>query len=234
MIPLGDENRPRSKSFVNYALLALNIFVFFYQMLLSPRAEEQFIYRFGLVPARFTNVSSPDILVFLTIFTSMFIHADALHLLGNMLYLWVFGDNIEDAVGHLQYVLFYLMCGVAATAAHFFSDPFSEIVAIGASGAISGVLGAYLILYPYARIRTIVTLGFTWTLARVPALAFLGFWFIYQILYVSSPYVSGVAYWAHIGGFLAGMILIKLFPKRPRPLPPPPIPQPYRIPPYSA
>jgi len=167
----------------------------------------------------------------------MFVHADILHILGNMIFLYVFGDNIEDALGHVQYLLFYFVCGLIATAADFLSDPYTQVVAIGASGAISGVLGAYMVLYPYARIRTIITLGFFFYIARIPAIFFLGFWFLYQLLYASAPDISGVAYWAHIGGFLAGFLLIRILPKKQGSFPPPPPPQyypSYRLPPYSA
>jgi len=234
MLPLGDEMRSRSTPFVSYAIIAANVLVFLFQMALTPRAESQFILSYGFIPARFVDfLSSPSLYVLMTVFSSMFIHADILHILGNMLYLYIFGDNIEDALGHIQYLFFYILCGLAATAAHFVSDPYSTIVAIGASGAISGVLAAYFVMYPYARIRTIVALGFFWTISRVPAMFFIGFWFLYQILYVATPAISGVAYWAHIGGFVAGFLLIRLFPRRQRPLPPPP-PQYYPVPPYSA
>jgi membrane associated rhomboid family serine protease len=137
----------------------------------------------------------------------------------------------------VQYLLFYFVCGLIATATDFLSGPYTQMVAIGASGAISGVLGAYMVLYPYARIRTVVTLGFFFYIARIPAIFFLGFWFLYQLLYASTPAVSGVAYWAHIGGFLAGFLLIRILPKRQRPLSPPPPPRyypNYPFPPYSA
>jgi len=240
MIPLGDENRSRSTPVMNYLLIAMNVLVFLYQIMLPPGAQDQFVTRYGFTAGNLSG-SLPSINLFavLTIFTSMFIHADILHIVGNMLFLYVFGDNIEDALGHVQYLLFYFACGLAATAADFLSDPYSQMVAIGASGAISGVLGAYIVLYPYARIRTVVTLGFFFYIARIPAIFFLGVWFLYQLLYASTPDVSGVAYWAHIGGFLAGFLLIRILPKKQRPLPPPPpapyypIP-PYPIPPYSA
>jgi len=235
MIPLGDENRSRSTPVVNYAIIGVNLLVFSYQIMLPPSAQDAFILRYGFTASDLTMpLPSLSAYAILTIFTSMFVHADILHILGNMLFLYVFGDNVEDALGHVQYGIFYFVCGIAATAAQYITDPYSTIVAIGASGAISGVLGAYFVLYPYARIRTIVTLGFFWWIARVPAIFFLGIWFLYQLLYASTPEVSGVAYWAHIGGFLAGFILIRILPKRPRLLPPPPQPSYYNVPPYSA
>jgi membrane associated rhomboid family serine protease len=238
MIPLGDENRSRSTPVVNYLLIAANVLVFLYQIMLPSGAQDQFITRYGFTAANLTSpLPSVDLFAVLTIFTSMFIHADILHILGNMLFLYVFGDNIEDTLGHVQYLLFYFVCGLIATATDFLSDPYTQMVAIGASGAISGVLGAYIVLYPYARIRTVVTLGFFFYIARIPAIFFLGFWFLYQLLYASTPDVSGVAYWAHIGGFLAGFLLIRILPKKQRPLPPPPPPRyypSYPFPPYSA
>lgn len=209
MIPIGDENPSSSKPIVNYLLIFANVIVYLYESILPEAAYEKFILEYGFIPLRFLKSLS-----FLQFFTSMFIHENIVHLLGNMLYLYIFGDNVEDTLGHVNYLVFYLLSGIIASFAHFFSNPFSTSPAIGASGAISGVLGAYFILFPLARIRTLVTLGFFLTSIRIPAIFYLFFWFIYQLLYASFASVLGVAYWAHIGGFIGGILLIKIFPKK--------------------
>jgi membrane associated rhomboid family serine protease len=209
MIPIGDENPRTITPFVNYAIILVNTIIYLYEYIVPSKVYDEIIVEYGFIPARFLQTFN-----FLQIFTSMFIHADLLHLLGNMLYLYIFGDNIEDALGHSGYLLFYLLSGIGASTFHFLSDPLSPYPAIGASGAISGVLGAYFVLYPLSRVRTLVTLGFFTTFIRVPAFVYLFIWFIYQIFYASLPSVSGVAYWAHIGGFVVGIFLIKVFPKR--------------------
>ncbi len=209
MIPIGDENPRTITPFVNYAIILVNTIIYLYEYIVPSKVYDEIIVEYGFIPARFLQTFN-----FLPIFTSMFIHADLLHLLGNMLYLYIFGDNIEDALGHSGYLLFYLLSGIGASTFHFLSDPLSPYPAIGASGAISGVLGAYFVLYPLSRVRTLVTLGFFTTFIRVPAFVYLFIWFIYQIFYASLPSVSGVAYWAHIGGFVVGIFLIKVFPKR--------------------
>lgn len=209
MIPVGDENPKTIKPFINYVIIAINVLVYFYEYTAPSKVYDEIILEYGFIPARFSQTFN-----FLPIFTSMFIHADPIHLLGNMLYLYIFGDNIEDALGHSGYLLFYLFSGIGASIFHFLSDPLSPYPAIGASGAISGVLGAYFILYPLSRIRTLVTLGFFITFIRIPALVYLFIWFVYQVFYASLPTVSGVAYWAHVGGFVTGILLIKSFPKR--------------------
>ena len=150
------------------------------------------------------------------VFTSMFLHGGWLHLIGNMLYLWIFGNNIEDAMGHVRYLIFYLVCGVAASFSHILSDAQSVIPSIGASGAISGVLGAYLLLYPRAKVLVLVPLGFFTQLMHIPASIVLGLWFLLQLLSsaMSGGQGGGVAWWAHIGGFVAGVLLVALFKKR--------------------
>jgi len=209
MLPVGDENPRTITPFVNYAIILVNTIIYLYEYTVPSRVYDEIIVEYGFIPARFLQTFN-----FFPIFTSMFIHADLLHLLGNMLYLYIFGDNIEDALGHSGYLLFYLLSGIGASIFHFLSDPLSPYPAIGASGAISGVLGAYFVLYPLSRVRTLVTLGFFITFIRVPAFVYLLIWFIYQFFYASLPTVSGVAYWAHIGGFVVGVLLIKIFPKR--------------------
>ena len=225
MLPIGDENPSYSRPIVNYALIAVNVAVFIYEFLLPENAFEDLIQAYGFVPSRFS--SGLTLAAIITVFTSMFLHADILHILGNMLYLYIFGDNIEDAMGHIPYLIFYLFCGITSSAFQYLTDTSSSIPSIGASGAISGVLGAYILLYPRARVRTIIFLGFFFTYVKIPALAYLGIWFVYQILYASVPEVSGVAYWAHIGGFLTGIVIMKLYPWKRKPPPPPPPPPPF-------
>jgi membrane associated rhomboid family serine protease len=153
-----------------------------------------------------------------TPFTSMFMHAGLMHLVGNMLYLWIFGDNVEDRMGHVKYAVFYVLCGVGAAAAHTAIDPTSQVPTVGASGAIAGVLGAYLLAFPRAQVSTLVPLGFFITVARLPALIVLGFWFVLQFISglgsLSMRQMGGVAWWAHIGGFVVGMALLFVFQKR--------------------
>lgn len=175
---------------------------------------------FGFVPARFdlTLHGKIDLYVLFTLFSSMFLHADILHILGNMVYLWVFGDNVEDSCGHLGYLVFYLLSGLAGGLLHYYSDPTSIIPSLGASGAISGVLAGYLVLFPIARIRVAVVgyWGF-FRIIRIRAFWMIGFWFLMQVFFVFIADTSGVAYWAHIGGFIAGLLMIKLFARERRP-----------------
>ena len=230
MIPLKDDVPSRTVPFVTLALVGLNVAVFFYQLLLqtsvepgAPRAAEDFIREFGLTPCRLTGdcrVPSDAPHPVLTVFTSMFLHGGFLHLGGNMLYLWIFGDNVEDTLGHARFVLLYLGSGIGAALAQTIVNPFAGIPMVGASGAVSGILGAYLLLFPYATVLTLVTFGFFWRFIRMPALVVLGLWILLQFL---SGYLSlgaaagaggGVAFFAHIGGFFVGMAL--LFVLRPR------------------
>jgi membrane associated rhomboid family serine protease len=214
VFPIGDEHNGRILTpVVNYALIALNVLVFLYEFLLPERELQEFIFRWGAIPA---SVSEGQDLVGLL--TSQFLHGSWLHLGGNMLYLWVFGDNVEDAMGHARYLLFYLLTGVAAGLAQVAVEPSSGIPLVGASGAISGVLGAYILLFPRGRIRSLVVLGFFVTVVLIPAWIQLG---IYILLQFFSGFASlgvrtdetggGVAYWAHIGGFLAGALLVWIF-----------------------
>jgi len=178
--------------------------------------EEALIYQFALIPAAFTGgISLGNIS---DIFTSMFMHAGLAHLGGNMLYLWIFGDNVEDSMGHGRYLLFYLIGGLVASLAHIFTNPASQIPTVGASGAIAAVLGAYLVLYPNSRVLTIIPLGFFLRMTMIPAAIVLGLWFVLQlfsgVLSMGGPDVGGVAFWAHIGGFVAGVILAKIFAKK--------------------
>ena len=215
MIPLRDENPSSRFPIVNYALIALNIIVFVYEWLLGP-ASNEFVYRFALIPARLTG--DPSFAVAGTVLTSMFMHAGLAHIGGNMLYLWIFGDNIEDAMGHGKYLLFYLVGGFAASAAHVLTSPNSQIPTVGASGAIGAVLGAYLVLYPRRRVLTLLCLGCFVRLIMVPAVYLLGFWIVMQVfsglMTLGGPDVGGVAFWAHIGGFATGALLARLFSPR--------------------
>lgn len=240
LLPIGDDNRDRrSTPFVNYLLIALNIFVFIFWQDLGQNLH--FTYAFSAVPGEILTgsdiVTDAKILrdpagqpfempglgytpvpVYLTLITSMFMHGGIAHIAGNMMYLWIFGDNLEDAMGHLNYLIFYLLCGVLAGLSHVFSTAYFGqsllIPSLGASGAISGVLGGYIILFP----RRSVHVWFLFTIFSVPAFLAVGLWFVFQIVNgmgaLGGEEASGVAYAAHIGGFIAGLILVKLFSRR--------------------
>jgi membrane associated rhomboid family serine protease len=217
MIPLRDDRPTRTFAFVTIGLIALNTIVFLHELSLrNPDRVEAFFADFSLTPAHLTQAPSPD--SFLTIFTSMFLHGGWMHILGNMLYLWIFGRSVEDSVGHFKFIIFYLLCGMAAAAAQVAIAPDSTVPMIGASGAISGVLGAYLLLFPRARVLVLFPIWIFWRVFYVPALLLLVFWFGMQLLSglaVHSAGISGgVAFWAHVGGFIAGMLLISIFKKR--------------------
>ena len=250
MIPIGDSVRSRSTPYVNVAIIAVNVIVFFYALSLNTFPNPQFgflseldlfFYDWGTIPACLTDrfgydpEADPRALavfcpagndVLLTPFTAMFIHGGWLHLIGNMIFLWVFGDNVEDAMGHLRYALFYLVVGLAATATHIAVNQNDLIPAIGASGAIAGVLGAYLFLYPRATVAAILPIFILfWLPFYVPAVLLIGFWFLLQlwsgVAALNATDVvgaGGVAWFAHIGGFVAGLLLVQLFViGRPRP-----------------
>ena len=233
MIPLKDDVPSRSAPIVTVLLIALNVLAYFYQASLEfdargpgAGAAEAFIMEFGLVPCRLAgscaapgDFPSPV----MTIFTSMFMHGGLFHVGGNMLYLWIFGDNVEDTVGHGRFLIFYLAAGVAAALAQVMLNPSSRVPMVGASGAVSGVLGAYLLLFPYARVLTLLIIGFFVRFVHVPAMIVLGFWIVLQLLngFITFSAQSmgrgesgGVAWFAHIGGFLAGMLLLLML--RPR------------------
>lgn len=217
MIPLSDSIKSRRFPVATYIILALNIYVFYLQ--LTSANLEQFINTYGFIPARFA-LTNPDAL--LTIITSMFMHGGFLHIISNMLFLWVFADNIEDALGSFRFLLFYLLSGAVAVFAQYFVGPDSTIPMIGASGAVAGVLGAYWKLYPSATIHTLIPIGFFITSADVPASLMIGFWFLTQLFSgyasfaVESSATGGIAFFAHIGGFLAGLLLVTIFPPRRR------------------
>ena len=217
MIPLRDENPTRTFAFVTVGIIALNVVVFWHELSLPEGARaEAFFGSFALIPAHLTRMRSPE--AYRSIFTSMFLHGGWLHLIGNMWFLWLFGNNIEDSVGHFKFVIFYLLCGVAAATAQVAISPDSTVPMIGASGAISGVLGAYLVLFPRARVLTLVPIWIFLQFIHVPAVIFLILWFAIQFLSglaTSQLTVNGgVAFWAHVGGFVAGLVLILPFKKR--------------------
>ena len=217
MIPLRGSVPTEKFPFVTILIIVINVAVFMYQLALEPKAQEELIMRAGATPYEISHgVDKPPAFgypVQLTLLSSMFLHGGLFHIIGNMLYLWVFGSNIEDRVGHLRFIFFYLICGVVAGIAHIASGPESTIPMVGASGAISGVLGAYLILFPRARILTLITLGFFIRLVEMPALIVLGFWIIVQLVNATFLRQTDVAWLAHIGGFFAGLLLIPLFRK---------------------
>jgi membrane associated rhomboid family serine protease len=217
MIPLRDDRPTRTFAFVTVAIIALNAFVFWHELSLdSPQHVESFFASFALTPARLTHTASPD--SYRTVFTSMFLHGGWMHIIGNMLFLWIFGNNVEDSVGHFRFAAFYLLCGTAAAAAQVAISPDSTAPMIGASGAVSGVLGAYLLLFPRARVLVLFPIWIFWRVFYVPAILFLVFWFGMQLLsglaVLSLNVNGGVAFWAHVGGFVAGMLLIPIFKKR--------------------
>jgi membrane associated rhomboid family serine protease len=233
VIPLHDDNPTRSTPIVTHLLVAANVVVFLLQLVMG----DYFVARFGLFPAAVTHSASglyrvPAVNLepaWLTIFTSMFMHGSWLHLGGNMLYLWIFGNNVEDALGKVRYLLFYLVGGVAAAIAHILTAPSSAVPTVGASGAIAAVLGAYLYLYPGARVTTLVPIFFFIQLIELPASVVLGFWFLLQLFNGlmglggqvgrGGAETGGVAFMAHIGGFVFGYLVARLL-GRPRPEPP--------------
>jgi|SRR5215471_6297584 len=223
MFPLKDDIPSRTTPFVTIALIAVNVIVFLYQTSLqlsadphAARAGEAFVLEFGAVPCRLVGlcvVTDAFPHPFVTVLTSMFLHGGLLHVAGNMLYLWIFGDNVEDTFGHARFLLFYLVSGIAAAAAQVAASPASSVPMIGASGAVSGVLGAYMLLFPHATILTLVTFVFFIRLVHVPALIVIGLWIVVQFvngLVAFNPRggEGGVAWFAHIGGFVAGIALL--------------------------
>ena len=210
-IPLRDENPTSRIPVVTVILIAVNAAVFFFQAA-TPHGLELAALRFGAVPYAITHFRSlaetAAVPAVLTLLTSMFLHGSLFHLLGNMLYLWIFGNNIEDRIGPIRFVLFYLASGVAAALTHILFQPGSRIPMIGASGAIAGVLGAYWVVFPHARVKTFIFFIFYIDVVAIPAGIVLGLWFILQVLNVGMG--GGVAWFAHVGGFLAGILLIRL------------------------
>jgi membrane associated rhomboid family serine protease len=225
MIPLYDINRRQTFPFVTVLLILANVLVFFFQLSLSPAAEQRLVFLYGMIPARLeVALAGGDITLAQAVtplLTSIFLHGGFLHLLGNMWFLWVFGDNVEDRMGHARYLLFYLLTGIGAGVVHTLFNWGSPIPAVGASGAISGVLGAYVVLFPRSHVVTLVPLLIFWFMARIPAAVMIGYWFALQFLSgvysLGGPQGGGVAWWAHIGGFVLGLALVLVLrkPKRP-------------------
>lgn len=220
MFPLHDDNPTRSFPFITILLIIACVLIFLWQLSLGKHGQAA-VYIFGAVPALLFGFKSlpPEatlIPAWATAITSMFLHGGWMHLLGNMLYLWIFGNNIEDAMGKIRFIIFYILCGLAALFANALPDPQSTIPMIGASGAISGVLGAYLLLFPHARVLVAIPFGIFIHTTRLPASWVLVFWFVLQIInsMLTSGQQGGVAWGAHIGGFVAGMVLIPFFKRR--------------------
>ena len=220
MIPLKDNVPTRSFPIITITLILVNIFIVVWYFTLPPEAGRGLISRYALVSKELlvSFASRPELAPYncLTIITSMFLHAGILHVAGNMLYLWIFGRNVEDAMGHSRFIVFYLASGVAAALVQVSFDPASSAPMIGASGAVSGILGAYLLLYPWAKVKTLIFILVFITTVEIPALVLLTFWFFFQIAFSHG---RGVAWFAHIGGFIFGMLTIKLFTLGVRPKP---------------
>ena len=218
MFPIRDTVRSRSFPIANYGLIAINVVIFLFETSLGTQGFERFIGAFGVVPARL-SLTQP--LSFLTLFTSMFLHGSWFHLISNMWMLFIFGDNVEDRMGSARYVIFYVLAGGVAGLTHVFFGPASRVPTVGASGAIAGVLGAYFVLYPSARVTTLVPLFILPWFVEIPAYIFIGVWFLSQL---SSGLLSlgaygafdGIAWWAHIGGFVIGLLLVRLFAPKPK------------------
>jgi membrane associated rhomboid family serine protease len=223
MIPISDAPGRRYRfPFVMLAILVLNVLVFLYEITLPPDALQEFFQSAGVVPVEYTagrDVPPPPPagIVWLTLLTSMFMHGGFLHIASNMLYLFIFGDNVEDRLGHLGFLIFYFACGTAAGLTHVVFNSGSQVPSIGASGAIAGVLAGYLLLFPQAQVRTLVFIGPFITMTRISALILIGFWFLTQLLAgvaslgATTEQTAGIAFWAHIGGFIAGLILVNVF-----------------------
>lgn len=224
MIPIRDTQRSHRRPFVNWMLILLNILVFGFQLTLTEPQLQSFIVKWGIVPGVITNPGrfAPGVVVqtsgALAIFTSLFIHVGWVHLIGNMLYLFIFGDNVEDLLGHGRYLVFYLACGVAASIAHILFNPASVVPTVGASGAVAGVLGAYFVNFPRSRVLALIPVGVFLPVVEVPSIVFLFLWFFTNLLSGTASLgvqaQGGVAWWAHIGGFVVGIVLSVIW--RPR------------------
>jgi membrane associated rhomboid family serine protease len=225
MIPIRDDQPRFSTPYVTYFLIGLNLVIFLFEASLTPQSFKDLLFQLGMIPANITGVLTGThglglTAAFLPALTSMFLHGSWMHVIGNMWFLWIFGDNIEDYLGHFQYLLFYLLSGLGAAFAQVILNPHSRVPTVGASGAIAGVLGAYFLLYPRAKVLIWFPILF---LFYLPAWVTLGYWFAMQFvsgaatsMAAYSESTGGVAFWAHVGGFVAGIVLIKIFPERPR------------------
>jgi membrane associated rhomboid family serine protease len=219
LLPFKDNIPTERFPIVTVTLIIINVLVFLYEVSLGA-ALEPFLHKYGMTPYEITSGVSlvqRDFPVYLTLITSMFVHGGWLHVGGNMLFLWIFGNNVEDSMGRVRFIIFYLTCGLVAGLAQIAIESSSQIVNVGASGAIAGVLGGYILLFPRARVTTLIFLGFLITYVDLPAVVVLAFWFILQLfsgsitIFSGSNMGGGVAYFAHIGGFIAGMLLIRMF-----------------------
>jgi membrane associated rhomboid family serine protease len=214
MIPLRDVIPSRTTPYITITIILLNALAWLYEVSLPPRELNRFLFVYGVVPA---SLSVP------TLITSMFLHGSWMHVIGNMWYLWIFGDNVEDRVGHGRFIVFYLLCGIVAALGQTAIDPTSTLPTIGASGAIAGVMGAYFVLYPHSRVLTLIPLIIFWELIELPAIVLLGFWFLMQLFSAGAIAVTasthgsgGVAFMAHVAGFITGLVGVLVFKKRPR------------------
>ena len=225
MIPFRDNIPSRSTPIITISLILINVVVFIYELSLGD-ALEPFISQFGVVPSvvvHWPQSELPFLAIVIPYLTSMFLHGGWLHVIGNMWYLWIFGDNVEDRLGHFAFLIFYLLCGIGAGVVHTLLNSGSTVPSVGASGAIAGVLGAYLVSYPFARVLTLVPIFVFFQVIEIPAMIVLGFWFIMQFFYGAASLAAtsvndagGVAWWAHVGGFVIGIMLIGLFPRKDR------------------
>jgi len=218
MIPYKDDNPINIIPVSTILIISLNMLVFIMQ-LLSGEDSKSIVYSYGAIPQNIVGFqSNQPIPAYMTIFSSMFMHGGVFHIAWNMLYFWIFGNNIEERLGHIRFIFFYLFCGVAAALSHILLSPDSNVPMIGASGAVSGMLGAYILLFPMAQVRTIVLLGFYITVVKIPALIVIGFWAIIQVvsglLSQGNAAHGGIAFFAHVGGFVAGLFTIKLWQPR--------------------
>jgi membrane associated rhomboid family serine protease len=217
VIPLRDTIPHERIPLITIGLIVLNVLAFFYELSLGPREREALFYLFGLVPARYTDPEWAGAVglsaSYFPILSGIFLHGGWMHLIGNMWFLWIFGDNVEDRMGHLKFLFFYVLCGTIASLMHLAINSTSHIPTIGASGAIAGVLGAYIVMFPRARIVAMVPIFIFLQVMEIPAFVFLGLWFIMQFLNATSAgaNVSGIAFWAHVGGFVSGFFLFRFF-----------------------
>lgn len=223
MIPLRDINPTRRFPIVTLSLIGINVLIFLYELSIGDSALFDLITSAGVIPYQVTHNLGPD--VARDLITSMFLHGGWMHLLSNMLYLWIFGNNVEDVLGHIRFSAFYLLCGILASLAQVIVGPNAQVPTIGASGAIAGVLGAYILLFPHARVQSLVFFFYFIRFVEIPAIVVLGFWFVLQffngLASLSVPQMGGVAYFAHIGGFVAGLLLVLVFRSNRRQGPPP-------------